>query len=102
MNSFEFLNKDVSILKGIGNKTSSILKKKNINKISDILWNLPRATVDNITNCRINELQIGKKHTIEITPKKYSFPRFRNLPFRVICEDKTGQIDCVFINSFEG
>ena len=28
MNSFEFLNKDVSILRGIGNKTSSILKKK--------------------------------------------------------------------------
>ena len=72
MNSFEFLNKDVSILKGIGNKTSSILKKKNINKISDILWDFPRSTVDNITNCKINELQIGKKHTINIIPKKYN------------------------------
>ena len=28
MNSFDYLNKDVSILKGIGIKTSSILKKK--------------------------------------------------------------------------
>ncbi len=101
MNSFEFLNKDVSILKGIGNKTSSILKKKNINKISDILWDFPRSTVDNITNCKINELQIGKKHTINIIPKKYSFPRIRNLPFKVICEDETGKIDCVFFNSYE-
>jgi len=101
MNSFEFLNKDVSILKGIGNKTSSILKKKNINKISDILWDFPRATIDNITNSKIKELQIGKKHTINIIPKKYSFPRIRNLPFKVICEDETGEIDCVFFNSYE-
>ena len=49
MNSLEFLNKDVSFLKGIGNKTSSILKKKNINKISDILWDFPRETIDNIS-----------------------------------------------------
>ena len=101
MNSFEFLNKDVSILKGIGNKTSSILKKKNINKISDILWDFPRETIDNITNSKIKELQIGKKHTINIIPKKYSFPRIRNLPFKVICEDETGEIDCVFFNSYE-
>ena len=101
MNSSEFLNKDVSILKGIGNKTSSILKKKSINKISDILWDFPRATVDNITNCKIKELQIGKKHTINIIPKKYLFPRIRNLPFKVICEDETGEIDCVFFNSYE-
>jgi len=101
MNSFDYLNKDVSVLKGIGNKTSSILKKKNINKISDILWDFPRGTVDNITNCKINELQIGKKHTINIIPKKYSFPRIRNLPFKVICEDETGEIDCIFFNSYE-
>ena len=101
MNSFDYLNKDVSILKGIGIKTSLILKKKNINKISDILWDFPRATIDNITNCKINELQIGKKHTINIIPKKYLFPRIRNLPFKVTCEDETGEIDCVFFNSYE-
>ena len=55
-----------------------------------------RATVDNITNCKINELQIGK-HTINIIPRKYSFPRIRNLPFKVTCEDETGEIDCVFL-----
>ena len=101
MNSLEFLNKDVSFLKGIGNKTSLILKKKSISKISDILWDFPRATVDNITNCKIKELQIGKKHIINVIPKKYSFPRIRNLPYKVICKDETGEIDCVFFNSYE-
>ena len=40
--------------------------------------------------------------TITIIPKKYSFPRVRNLPNRVLCSDETGEIDCIFFNSFEG
>ena len=51
---------------------------------------------------KVNELQIGKIHTIKVIPIKYSFPRIRNLPNRVNCEDETGKIDCVFFNSYEG
>jgi len=35
-------------------------------------------------------------------PKKYSFPRVRNLPNKVSCSDETGEIDCIFFNSYEG
>ena len=50
-----------------------------------------------IINLKINEIQ-----TITIIPVKYSFPRIRNLPNRVLCKDETGEIDCVFFNSYEG
>ena len=30
------------------------------------------------------------------------FPRIRKLPNRVKCSDETGEIDCVFFNSYEG
>ena len=40
--------------------------------------------------------------TITIIPQKYLFPRVRNLPNRVLCKDETGEIDCVFFNSYEG
>ena len=51
---------------------------------------------------KISELEIGKICTLKIKVVKYSFPRLRNLPNRVFCEDETGKIDIVFFNSKEG
>ena len=50
----------------------------------------------------IKELQIGKIQTIRITVLKYNFPRIRNLPNKVICENNNEKIDCIFFNSYEG
>ena len=52
MQSFEFLIKDISNLKGIGKKTSEYLRKKKINKIVDLLWNLPRSYTENIISSK--------------------------------------------------
>ena len=35
-------------------------------------------------------------------PYKYNFPRIRNLPNKVFCKDETGELDCIFFNSYEG
>ncbi|MDC0853575.1 ATP-dependent DNA helicase RecG, partial [Candidatus Pelagibacter sp.] len=48
------------------------------------------------------DLKIGENQTINITPIKYQFPRIRNLPNKVSCSDETGEIDCIFFNSYEG
>ncbi len=101
-NNYEYLLKDLTELNGVGNKTMEILKKKKINNLFDLLWRLPKSYTDRSKISKINELQIGKIHTIKILPIKYSFPRIRNLPNRVNCEDETGKIDCVFFNSHEG
>ena len=34
--------------------------------------------------------------------KKLNFPRIRNLPNKILCEDETGKIDIVYFNSREG
>ena len=101
-NNYKFLMEDLSKLKGVGNKTVKILKKKKINNIFDLLWRLPQSYTDRSEKTKINELQIGNIHTLKLLVKKYSFPRIRNLPNKVICEDDTGSIDCVFFNSYEG
>ena len=101
-NKYEYLLKDITKLKGIGKKTSQLLKKKKINNIFDFLWRLPVSYVDRSQNVNIKELKIGKISTLTVIVKKYSFPRIRNLPNRVTCEDNTGSIDCIFFNSFEG
>ena len=102
MSSFEYLLQDINSIKGIGSKTSKLFRKKNINTIFDLLWSLPRNSIDRTNLVKINELQIGKIQTIKIKVLKYNFPRIRNLPNRVFCEDETGKIDCIFFNSYEG
>ena len=100
--NYEYLLKDLTNLKGVGIKTMEILKKKKINNIFDLLWRLPKSYTDRSETSKINTLQVGKIHTISVIPTKYMFPRIRNLPNRVNCEDETGKIDCVFFNSYEG
>ncbi len=102
MNSYEYLLKDINTIKGIGTKLSKLFKKKSINTIFDLLWSLPQNSTDRSELVKINELQIGKIQTITVNVVKYNFPRIRNLPNKVSCEDETGKIECIFFNSFEG
>ena len=102
MDGIEYLLSNINSINGIGAKTASLFKKKNINTIFDLLWNLPRDFVDRGSIYSVNQLEIGKIQTLKVLVKKYNFPRIRNLPNRVTCEDQTGKIDCVFFNSYEG
>ena len=101
-NNYKYLLSDLTKLHGVGKKTMQILKKKNINNIFDLLWRLPKSYTDRSLTSKINDIQIGKIHTLKVIPTKYIFPRVRNLPNRVNCQDETGKIDCVFFNSYEG
>ena len=100
--SYEFLLKDISTLKRVGQKTKKILKKKKIETLFDVLLHLPQAFVDRSNLININGLEIGKICTIKVQVIKYNIPRIRNLPNTVKCEDSTGKINIVFFNSREG
>ena len=100
--SYEYLLSDLNSLKGVGIKTSNLLKRKKINNVFDLLWKLPKSYTDRSLSSKIINLKINEIQTITIIPVKYSFPRIRNLPNRVLCKDETGEIDCVFFNSYEG
>ena len=102
MPKHDFLLQDIKNLKGIGIKTANLLKKKKIHTILDILFKLPRSKIDGSELKKVSELQIGKIATLLIKVEKYSFPRIKNLPKKVVCSDDTGIIDCVFFNSYEG
>ena len=97
-----FIFQNVNKLKGVGHQLSKYLKKKKIEKIKDILLNLPYSETDRSKISNLNELEIGKIQTIKVIVKKLNFPRIRNLPNRITCEDETGKIDIVYFNSREG
>ncbi len=98
----EFIFSEISNLKGVGPKLSKYLKKKKIEKIKDIILNLPYSETDRSKVTNLNELEIGKIHSIKVKVSKLNFPRIRNLPNKIICKDETGQIDIVYFNSREG
>ena len=97
-----FLFEDVSSIAGVGKKLSLYLKKKKIEKVNDLLWNLPYSFTDRSETATLNKLEIGKIFTIKIKVIKYNFPRIRNLPSKVLCKDEFGQIELIFFNSREG
>ena len=102
MKDYDFLLSNINIIKGIGSKTTKLFKKKNINTVFDLIWSLPRNFTDRSVVSKINELLVGRIQTIVVNVEKYSFPRIRNLPNKVICHDETGKIECIFFNSYEG
>jgi len=101
-NKKNFLFEDVSTIVGVGKKLSLYLKKKKIEKVNDLLWNLPYSHTDRSETATLNKLEVGKIFTIKIKVLKYNFPRIRNLPSKVLCKDKFGEIDLIFFNSREG
>ena len=96
-----FLFENISILKGVGSKTKKLLKKKKIEKISDLLWNFHQGFTDRSNVQTLDKLEIGKITTIKVKVIKYNFPRIRNLPNKVICSENEKRINIIFFNSNE-
>ena len=72
-NNYEYLLEDLTKLKGVGKKTTKILRKKKINNLFDLLWRLPQSYTDRSQKNKINELKIGKIHTLKILVKNIYF-----------------------------
>ena len=100
--NYKFFNQNISSLKGVGPKTKQLLKRKKIEKISDLFWNIPHSFTDRSNLKSLDVLEIGKITTVKVKVVKYNFPRIRNLPNKITCKDEVGQIDVVFFNSREG
>ena len=54
----DYLFQNISALNGVGLKTKKLLKRKNIEKISDLLWNLPQDFTDRSNLQTLDKLDI--------------------------------------------
>ena len=98
----DFLFNKVTILRGVGKKIAKYLKNKRVENVNDLLWSLPYSYTDRSNLVKLNKLEIGSIQTAKVKVCKYQFPRIRNLPNKIICDDEFGKIDLVFFNSREG
>ncbi len=102
INKNNFLFEDITKLEGIGMKLGKYLKNKKIEKVKDLLFDLPYEIIDRSNVTDLSKLEIGKITTIKVFVEKYNFPRIRGLPNKVICSDKINKINIIFFNSREG
>ena len=102
MQDYEYFLSSINNIKGIGKKTAQLFTKKKISNLFDLLWHIPVSKIETSKTVNIDDLQIGKTQSVKLCPKKYNFPRIRNLPNRVNCLASEKKIDCIFFNSYEG
>ncbi len=102
MKKKDYIFENIKILKGVGKNTARYLRNKKIETIRDLLLDFPYGYTDRTNLITLDKLEAGKISTIKLKVIKYNFPRVRNLPNKVICEDEHSKIDIVFFNSREG
>ena len=78
LNKNNFLFNSISSVKGVGLKLKKYLKNKKIEKVKDLLLDLPYEVTDRSKISDLNELEIGKITTVKVIVLKYNFPRIRN------------------------
>ena len=76
---YKFLSQDISSLRGVGKKIKNLLKRKKIEKVSDLLWNLPQSFIDRSNLTSLDSLEIGKIATIKVKVVKYNIPNVSDI-----------------------
>nr|WP_280950408.1 ATP-dependent DNA helicase RecG [Rhodomicrobium vannielii] len=98
---------DVGSLEGVGPRYAALLGKLldapggGGARIIDLLWHLPSGLTDRRAEPSIEETLQGQLATLRVRVKKHfpSPPRNSRAPYRVICEDETGEIELIFFHT---
>ena len=97
----ELWDTPIQFAKGVGPARSELLKKLGVTTIEDAFWFLPWRYEDRSVISSIGSLQPGMKATIRGSVKSnlmYRTSRRRLMILKVIVEDGTGVVECVFFN----
>ena len=92
------LSTSIQYLKGIGPKRGAALQSIGIQNAGDLLYYYPRRYLDRRTITSISDLKIDDSATIVGEVVSMGIERGRKKRFRLIIEDGTGYISCVWFN----
>lgn len=95
------LKDDIRAIKGVGPKTSGMLKKLNIFNVRDLLYHFPREYDDRRNSKTISQLIAGEKTTVygEIAGEARKVGgRFNRTIHQFCLKDETGRIFITFFN----
>ena len=92
----------IECLKGIGAKYLKLVSGLvGGGKVVDILWHFPYNLIDRTYTCPIRNIEAGKIWTGVVRVATHLPPQTKKQPYRVICEDETGEITLNFFKFYK-
>ena len=92
---------DVSTLEGVGPRVRDMLERLAGTRLADLVWHLPVSIIDRRWRPAVSGLEEGRVATVEIEVLEHQPARNKKAPYRVICQDETGEITLVFFHARE-
>lgn len=93
------LFRGLQTLSGVGPKSLPLLEKLlGGARIVDLLFHAPIDMIDRSYAPDLHSAIEGKVATITVTVEEHKPPKRDGLPYRIVCTDGVGWIDCVFFN----
>lgn len=92
----------IDTLKGVGSRyLKSVSNLIGGSKIIDLLWHLPYNIIDRTYSCPLKDVVSGRIWTGVVNVSKHLEPKTKKQPYRVICEDETGDITLNFFKYYK-
>ncbi len=89
----------IQSLPKVGPKTAKALEKISIYKVADALFHLPYNVIDRRYRPKVSEIKNEGIATVMVRIVEHIPSQRRGMPYRVIAEDETGQIEIVFFQA---
>ncbi len=92
----------IDALKGVGSRYFKLVSNLvGGQKIVNLLWHLPYNVIDRSYSCPINKIETGKIWTGIVTISEHLEPKTKKQPYRIVCEDETGEIILNFFKYYK-
>ena len=86
-------------LKGIGEKLAQLIEKIAGPRIVDLIFHIPNGIVDRRFSPSLAQAPPGRIVTLRVKILEHRPGATKRQPYRVLCEDDTGQITLVFFHA---
>lgn len=87
-------------LPGIGRKTAVLCEKLCGPAVIDLLCHMPNGVIDRRLKTKIADAPDGAVVTLEVKAVEHFPPHTRKSPYKVMCEDDSGEVSVVFFHAF--
>ncbi|WND02482.1 ATP-dependent DNA helicase RecG [Temperatibacter marinus] len=94
--------KDIETLAGIGPRNKAhflrLFGRQDSARLVDVVFHMPVSVIDRRYRPHVVDAQDGQVATLEVEVLKHIPSHNRKSPYKVLCEDSTGNLTCAFFN----
>ncbi|MGO1117470.1 ATP-dependent DNA helicase RecG [Rhodovibrionaceae bacterium A322] len=90
---------EITSLPGVGPRMAKLYERLVGTRVVDLCWHLPTGLVDRRYQPKLREAEAGRIATLRVRVVQHYPGASRRSPYKVICEDETGELELVFFHA---